>query len=215
MQELKQEARVGKAYRDEVDALREKAERCDRLESEVIKYREKLGDLDYYKSRIEELRQDYRVLEETKDMVEEQLAKAKKRAEYTLKLESDLVQLKRTIDEITLVSNIFSRYRTYSEMCLFSVNINVVYFLNTNFCMLQEKDANQEKLHDMLEENTQLRLLNKTNHSSDNSFATINSDDNFLHDNLGNDWLQVSEKYTILSRLIFSPRSSVSNKTHA
>lgn len=105
MQELKQEARVGKAYRDEVDALREKAERCDRLESEVIKYREKLGDLDYYRSRMEELRQDYRVLEETKEMVEEQLAKAKKRAEYTLKLENDLVSLRRTIDEITLVKS--------------------------------------------------------------------------------------------------------------
>ncbi|XP_065199970.1 girdin [Planococcus citri] len=159
MQELKQEARVGKAYRDEVDALREKAERCDRLESEVIKYKEKLGDLDYYKSRIEELRQDYRVLEETKEMVEEQLVKAKKRAEYTLKLEGDLVQLKRTIDEITL-----------------------------------EKDANQEKLHDLLEENTQLRLTNKANHSNDNSL-TINSD-NFVQNNLSSNDNSLSEQLT-------------------
>lgn len=101
---MKQEARVGKAYRDEVDALRDKAERCDRLESEVIKYREKLGDMDYYKSRIEELRQDNRVLEETKEMVEEQLIKIKKRADYAVQLESDLIQLQRTIAEISLVS---------------------------------------------------------------------------------------------------------------
>lgn len=59
--------------------------------------------MDYYKSRIEELRQDNRVLEETKEMVEEQLVKIKKRADYAVQLESDLVQLQRTIAEISLV----------------------------------------------------------------------------------------------------------------
>lgn len=112
---MKQEARVGKAYRDEVDALRDKAERCDRLESEVIKYREKLGDMDYYKSRIEELRQDNRVLEETKEMVEEQLVKIKKRADYAVQLESDLVQLQRTIAEISLVRRIMIKW-SYSSL---------------------------------------------------------------------------------------------------
>ncbi|CAA9995539.1 unnamed protein product, partial [Nesidiocoris tenuis] len=47
--ELKTEARVGKAYRDEADALRERAERADRLEAEVLRYREKLSDLEYYR----------------------------------------------------------------------------------------------------------------------------------------------------------------------
>lgn len=49
MNNLKTAARVGKAYRDEADSLREKAERCDRLESEVNKYKEKLSDLEYYR----------------------------------------------------------------------------------------------------------------------------------------------------------------------
>lgn len=98
--------------------------------------------MDYYKSRIEELRQDYRVLEETKEMTEEQLAKAKKRADYAAQLESELVQLKRTVAEVNL-----------------------------------ERDAIQEKLDDLLEENTHLKLLNRNNMTSNSSKR---HDDQFL-----------------------------------
>lgn len=55
-----QEARSAKLYRDELDAIRERAERVDKLESEVQRYREKLSDIDFYKSRVEELREDNR-----------------------------------------------------------------------------------------------------------------------------------------------------------
>lgn len=65
-QEWFTEAKRAAAYRDEVDILRERAERADRLEIEVQKYREKLGDSDFYKSRVEELREDNRVLLESK-----------------------------------------------------------------------------------------------------------------------------------------------------
>jgi len=65
-QEWFTEAKRAAAYRDEVDILRERAERADRLEVEVQKYREKLGDSDFYKSRVEELREDNRVLLESK-----------------------------------------------------------------------------------------------------------------------------------------------------
>lgn len=40
---------MGKAYRDEADSLREKAERAERLEAEVARYRDRLSDLDYYR----------------------------------------------------------------------------------------------------------------------------------------------------------------------
>jgi cell shape-determining protein MreC len=49
-----------------VDVLRERAERADRLESEVQRYREKLSDSEFYKTRVEELREDNRMLLETK-----------------------------------------------------------------------------------------------------------------------------------------------------
>lgn len=102
MQELKQQARAGKAYRDEVDALRERAERCEKLEAEVARYRDKLSDLEYYRSRVEELRQDNRVLEETREMLEEQLARARKRGDHMLQLEATLLQYKQTINDLAL-----------------------------------------------------------------------------------------------------------------
>ena len=55
-----QDARAAKAYRDELDAVRERAERVDKLEMEVQRYREKLSDIEFYKTRIEELREDNR-----------------------------------------------------------------------------------------------------------------------------------------------------------
>lgn len=103
MQDLKQQARATKAYRDELDALREKSERCDRLEAEVAKYRDKLSDLEFYRSRVEELRQDNRVLEETREMLEEQLARARKRGDHLLQLEASILQYKQTINDLVLV----------------------------------------------------------------------------------------------------------------
>uniref|UniRef100_A0A0A9X9Z3 Protein Daple n=1 Tax=Lygus hesperus TaxID=30085 RepID=A0A0A9X9Z3_LYGHE len=131
--ELKTEARVGKAYRDEADALRERAERADRLEAEVLRYREKLTDLEYYRSRVEEMRQDKRVLEETREMLEEQLSRARARVEHTQELESNVLSLKQTINDLNL-----------------------------------EREATQEKLQELFEENAQLALLSKSalNHSN-------------------------------------------------
>lgn len=56
------EARTAKSYRDELDAVIERADRADRLELEVVRYREKLTDIEFYKTRIEELREDNRYI---------------------------------------------------------------------------------------------------------------------------------------------------------
>lgn len=40
-------------YRDEVDSLREKAARVDRLETELSRCKEKLNDVHFYKTRME------------------------------------------------------------------------------------------------------------------------------------------------------------------
>uniref|UniRef100_A0A1B6DUN4 Calponin-homology (CH) domain-containing protein n=1 Tax=Clastoptera arizonana TaxID=38151 RepID=A0A1B6DUN4_9HEMI len=127
MQDLKQQARASKAYRDEVDALRERAERCEKLEGEITRYRDKLCDMEFYKSRVEELRQDNRVLEETREMLEEQLARARKRGDHIIQLEASILQYKQTINDLVL-----------------------------------ERDANQEKLQQLYEENSQLTILSKS-----------------------------------------------------
>lgn len=51
--QLAADARSARAYRDELDALREKASRVERLELELGRCREKLHDVDFYKARME------------------------------------------------------------------------------------------------------------------------------------------------------------------
>lgn len=135
--ELKSEARICKAYRDEADALRERAERADRLEAEVARYKERLADLDYYRSRVEELREDNVVLEETREMLEEQLGRARARGEASTELEQEILRHKQSINDLSL-----------------------------------EREALQEKLQALLEENARLALVSKS-FSQDNSAIDI------------------------------------------
>ncbi|GBP57950.1 Protein Daple, partial [Eumeta japonica] len=101
-QEWFTEARRAAGYRDEVDALREKADRCDRLEQEIQRYRDRLADAEYYKTRVAELREDNKALMETRDALEEQLQRARKRAEQCLTLEAAMIKLKREANDIAL-----------------------------------------------------------------------------------------------------------------
>ncbi|XP_014471208.1 PREDICTED: girdin isoform X2 [Dinoponera quadriceps] len=101
-QELMHEARAAKSYRDELDAVIERAERADRLEIEVARYREKLTDIEFYKTRIEELREDNRVLMETREMLEEQLNSSRNRADKVLELESEIIKYKQLLNDMAL-----------------------------------------------------------------------------------------------------------------
>lgn len=101
-QELMHEARTAKSYRDELDAVIERADRADRLEIEVTRYREKLTDIEFYKTRIEELREDNRVLMETREMLEEQLSSSRSRADKVLELESEIIKYKQLLNDMAL-----------------------------------------------------------------------------------------------------------------
>ncbi|XP_026672630.1 girdin isoform X2 [Ceratina calcarata] len=101
-QELMHEARTAKSYRDELDAVIERADRADRLELEVGRYREKLTDIEFYKTRIEELREDNRVLMETREMLEEQLNSSRRRADKVLELESEIIKYKQMLNDMAL-----------------------------------------------------------------------------------------------------------------
>ncbi|XP_011210779.2 girdin isoform X1 [Bactrocera dorsalis] len=105
-QEWYAEAKRAYAYRDEVDVLRERAERADRLEIEVQKFREKLTDAEFYKTRVEELREDNRMLLETKEMLEDQLQRARKRSEHVMTLESEIIKYKQKLNDMALERNV-------------------------------------------------------------------------------------------------------------
>ncbi|KAK2878523.1 hypothetical protein Q8A67_019314 [Cirrhinus molitorella] len=100
--QLLAEARSVRAYRDEVDALRERAGKVDRLETELSRCKEKLNDVHFYKTRIEELREDNMTLLETKSMLEEQLTGARGRCDKLHELEKENLQLRSKLHDMEI-----------------------------------------------------------------------------------------------------------------
>ncbi|XP_031691480.1 girdin isoform X11 [Oncorhynchus kisutch] len=100
--QLLSDARSARAYRDELDVLREKAFRVDKLESEVGRYKERLHDIEFYKARVEELKEDNQVLLETKAMLEDQLEGTRARSDKLHELEKESLQLKSKIHDMEM-----------------------------------------------------------------------------------------------------------------
>ncbi|XP_075060129.1 girdin isoform X8 [Mixophyes fleayi] len=94
------DARSARVYRDELDALREKAIRVDKLESEVSRYKERMHDIEFYKARVEELKEDNQVLLETKTMLEDQLEGARARSDKLHELEKENLQMKAKFHDV-------------------------------------------------------------------------------------------------------------------
>uniref|UniRef100_A0AAY4B8L2 Coiled-coil domain containing 88A n=1 Tax=Denticeps clupeoides TaxID=299321 RepID=A0AAY4B8L2_9TELE len=100
--QLLADARSARAYRDELDALREKAFRVDKLESEVSRFKECLHDIEFYKARVEELKEDNQVLLETKSMLEDQLDGTRARSDKLHELEKESLQLKAKLHDMEM-----------------------------------------------------------------------------------------------------------------
>ncbi|XP_052827724.1 girdin isoform X1 [Octopus bimaculoides] len=100
--EIYQEAKTARAYRDEIDMLREKAVKVESYENEILKYKEKLNELEFCRSRIDELKEDNRILVETRSMLEEQISNTYKRMDAVKELERDLMKCKNQMQELTL-----------------------------------------------------------------------------------------------------------------
>nr|XP_046261029.1 girdin-like [Scatophagus argus] len=94
------DARAARTYRDELDALRERAIKADKLESEVGRYRDQLHKMEFYKAKVEELKEDNRVLQETKEVLEDQLAGWRSRSDKIHQLEKHSLLLKAQVHDM-------------------------------------------------------------------------------------------------------------------
>ncbi|XP_078022239.1 girdin-like isoform X3 [Epinephelus lanceolatus] len=94
------DARAARTYRDELDALRERAIKADKLESEVGRYREQLHKMEFYKAKVEEVKEDNRVLQETKEVLEDQLAGWRARSDKIHQLEKHGLLLKAQVHDM-------------------------------------------------------------------------------------------------------------------
>ncbi|XP_064547414.1 protein Daple isoform X2 [Drosophila montana] len=164
-QEWFTEAKRAAAYRDEVDILRERAERADRLEIEVQKYREKLGDSDFYKSRVEELREDNRVLLESKEMLEEQLQRSRKRSEHAITLESEIIKYKQKLNDMALErdvdrSKLEELLEENAQLQLVAKNLNSTQEIDKSFSDNEDEcNSGDNSLSEQLTNNAQTRAL--------------------------------------------------------
>ncbi|XP_053711135.1 girdin-like [Synchiropus splendidus] len=94
------DARAARTYRDELDSLRERAIKADKLESEVGRYREQLHKIEFFKAKVEELKEDNRVLQETKEVLEDQLEGWRARSDKIHHLEKQSLLLKAQIHDL-------------------------------------------------------------------------------------------------------------------
>ncbi|KAB0403063.1 hypothetical protein E2I00_011552 [Balaenoptera physalus] len=140
---LLSDARSARMYRDELDALREKAVRVDKLESEVSRYKERLHDIEFYKARVEELKEDNQVLLETKTMLEDQLEGTRARSDKLHELEKENLQLKAKLHDMEMVRIISFLFSPYS------------------LPIKKERDMDRKKIEELMEENMTLEMAQK------------------------------------------------------
>ncbi|XP_028565275.2 coiled-coil domain-containing protein 88B isoform X1 [Podarcis muralis] len=93
------EARLAGLYRDELDALREKALRTERLQAELAALRERLPALEQCRVQLKEEREFSQALLETKAMMEGQLEAARARGKHLSQLEKEKLHLQSYLNE--------------------------------------------------------------------------------------------------------------------
>ncbi|MEQ2196711.1 Girdin [Xenoophorus captivus] len=105
--QLQADARAARTYRDELDALRERAIKADKLESEVGRYKEQLHKMEFYKAK--ELKEDNRVLQETKEVLEDQLEGWRSRTDKIHQLEKHNLLLKARVYDMEQVRHVLDK----------------------------------------------------------------------------------------------------------
>uniref|UniRef100_G1Q6U0 Coiled-coil domain containing 88B n=1 Tax=Myotis lucifugus TaxID=59463 RepID=G1Q6U0_MYOLU len=102
--ELAARAQASCAPVPELDSLREKANRVERLEMEAMGLRQKQKDIvEFYASRMKELIEDNFTLMDTKGLLQEQLTVAWSRVDKLYELEEENVQLKSKLRRLHLI----------------------------------------------------------------------------------------------------------------
>ncbi|XP_029767056.1 coiled-coil domain-containing protein 88B [Terrapene carolina triunguis] len=94
------EARLAGLYRDELDAMREKAARAERLQGELSALRERLPALERCWGRLEEERAFSQALLDSKAQLEGQLESARARAQHLPQLEKENLLLRSQLEQV-------------------------------------------------------------------------------------------------------------------
>ncbi|XP_064182210.1 coiled-coil domain containing 88A [Anguilla rostrata] len=94
------EARAARNLRDELDCLRERAAKADRLQSELQSCAHRLRSLDLYRTQLQEQQQYCATLQETRALLEEQLGEVRARCSSLRELERDNLLLRQRVIDL-------------------------------------------------------------------------------------------------------------------
>ncbi|KAJ8337988.1 hypothetical protein SKAU_G00369540 [Synaphobranchus kaupii] len=94
------EARTARNLRDELDYLRERAAKADRLQSELQSCAHRLRSLDLYRTQLQEQQQYCATLQETRALLEEQLGEVRARCSSLRELERDNLLLRQRVVDL-------------------------------------------------------------------------------------------------------------------
>ncbi|XP_030075166.1 coiled-coil domain-containing protein 88B [Microcaecilia unicolor] len=100
--ELSHEARLTRLYRDDLDILREKVSRVDKVQNELRMYKERLHSLELYRGKLEEEKEYSQALLETKAVLEEQLEAAHSRCDKLHEVEKENIFLRARLCDLEL-----------------------------------------------------------------------------------------------------------------
>ncbi|XP_029470662.1 coiled-coil domain-containing protein 88B [Rhinatrema bivittatum] len=100
--DLSHEARLAHIYRDDLDVLREKVNRVDKLHNELRSYKERLHSLELYRGKLEEEKEYSQALLETKLVLEEQLEAARSRCDKLHEMEKENIFLRSRLCDLEL-----------------------------------------------------------------------------------------------------------------
>ncbi|XP_036404235.1 coiled-coil domain containing 88A [Megalops cyprinoides] len=97
---LQGEARAARGLRDELDCLRERAAKADRLQAELQSCAHRLRSLDLYRTQLQEQQQYCATLQETRALLEEQLGEVRARCSSLRELERDNLLLRQRLIDL-------------------------------------------------------------------------------------------------------------------
>lgn len=97
---LYDDAQSARIYRDEIDALRSKAEKLDKYEADIAKYRDKLEDMEYLKNRAKELKNHNDQLVEMNELLKEELRSNEQISKAIIAEEEKNIKLRAMLEEV-------------------------------------------------------------------------------------------------------------------
>ncbi|TSK28113.1 Girdin [Bagarius yarrelli] len=161
---LQGEVRVSRNLRDEVDCLRERANRAEQLQMELKTCMHRLRSMELYRTQLKEQQQYCASLQENKALLEEQLDDARLRCSALRELEKDNLLLRHKLMDMEAERDV-ERQRV-DELLEMNMSLQMDLKRSSHFADVTEREAYSHVLYSELESDEELQETPE-NHEGD------------------------------------------------